>query len=360
MIIRKTLACGVAAVVLLLTSCRTIEKTQVGARWTEQRANEWYARQPWLVGADYINASAINQIEMWSADTYNPTEIDKELGWAEDLGFNTLRVYLSSVVYEHDAKGLLQRMDDFLNICQKHRIRPLFVFFDDCWNKESAYGKQPAPKPGVHNSGWVQDPAASLREDTVSLYPKMEKYVKDVLTTFKNDERILLWDLWNEPGNEGHVCQTLPLMRRVFGWAREVNPSQPLTSGLWSWKKEFAPLNAFQAEHSDVISYHDYQTVEYHKQIIKYLSLFNRPLVCTEYMARTTGCTFKAVLPVLKENRVAAINWGLVSGKTNTIFAWETPLPDVKEPPVWYHDILRPDGTPYSQEEVDVIKSLTK
>ncbi|MDY3141425.1 MAG: 1,4-beta-xylanase, partial [Parabacteroides sp.] len=62
---------------------------------------------------------------------------------------------------------------------------------------------------------------------------------------------------------------------------------------------------------------------------------------------------------LLKENKVVAINWGFVAGKTNTIFAWDEPLPDVAEPKLWFHDIFRQDGTPFSQEEVDCIRSLT-
>ena len=346
---------------MLMGACQCRQETQATAqRWSEEKANEWYAQLPWMAGADYINADAINQIEMWSGDTYNHDQIDKELAWAEDLGFKTLRVYLSSVVYENEPEGMKQRMDDFLTVCQSHGIRPLFVFFDDCWNAESAYGKQPAPKPGVHNSGWVRDPSASLREDTVILYPKMEAYVKDVLTTFKDDDRILLWDLWNEPGNSGHDLSTLPLLKRVFGWAREVNPSQPLTSGIWRWTDDFAPLNAFQLEHSDVISYHNYNDVDDHAQCIKYLTMMNRPLICTEYMARRNKSFFQTIMPLLKANKVVAINWGFVAGKTNTIFAWDEPLPDLQEPPLWFHDIYRQDGTPFSQEEVDSIKALTK
>ena len=335
------------------------QQPQVAQRWSEEQAITWYAQLPWLAGADYINADAINQIEMWSKDSYRPDQIDQELTMAEGIGFNTLRVYLSSVVYEHDPEGMKQRMDDFLSICQKHHIKPLFCIFDDCWNAESSYGKQPDPKPGVHNSGWVQDPAVSLRKDTLTLYPKMEKYVKDLLTTFGKDERILLWDLWNEPGNRGHVTETLPMLKRVFQWAREANPSQPVTSGIWNWGDDFAPLNAFQLENSDVVSYHNYSDRADHEQCIKYLKMFNRPLVCTEYMARRNNSFFSTIMPLLKENKVVAINWGFVAGKTNTIFAWDEPLPDVTEPKLWFHDIFRQDGTPFSQEEVDCIRSLT-
>ncbi|MBQ8098727.1 MAG: cellulase family glycosylhydrolase [Bacteroidaceae bacterium] len=348
-----------AALLMLAGSCCNAPKESAAQRWTEEKANAWYAELPWMAGVDYIPASAINQIEMWSQDTYDAPQIDKELGWAEELGFNTLRVYLSSVVYDNDPEGYKQRMDDFLSICEKHGIRPLFCIFDDCWNEESAYGPQPEPKPGVHNSGWVQDPSKALRADTLTLYPKLEKYVKDLLTTFGQDQRVLLWDLWNEPGNSGYGVTTLPALKKVVAWAREANPSQPITIGIWRLTDDFRALNAYQIENSDVISYHNYHEVEDHKQEIKYLKMFNRPLICTEYMARRSNSLFKTVMPVLKENKIVAINWGFVSGKTNTIFAWDEPLPDLTEPKLWFHDIYRQDKTPFDQAEVDTIKALT-
>jgi len=345
-------------VFLLMGSCAEQEKKQAG-RWSEEKANQWYAELPWLRGCDYIPATAINQIEMWSADTYDEAQIEKEMGWAEDLGFNTMRVYLSSVVWQNDPEGMKMRMDDFLTKAESHGIRPLFVFFDDCWNAESYYGKQPDPKPGIHNSGWVRDPSDSLRSDTVAMYAVLEPYIKDILTYFAQDERVLLWDLYNEPGNSKYYEKSLPLLRKSFEWAREVNPNQPITAGVWNQSSQFDALNDFQLQNSDVVSYHNYGKLETHANEIKYLRKFNRPLVCTEYMNRRDSSFFQTIMPMLKAEKIVAINWGFVSGKTNTIFAWDQPLPDVKEPPVWFHDIFRQDGTPFSQEEVDTIKSLT-
>lgn len=330
-----------------------------GARWSAEKANAWYAQQPWMAGCNYTPASAINQIEMWSKDTFDEKQIDKELGWAQELGFNTMRVFLSSVVYANDAKGMKKRIDKFLTICDSHGIRPMFVFFDDCWNPESKYGKQPEPKTGVHNSGWIQDPSSSLREDTTKLFAALEKYVTDIVSTFANDKRILMWDLYNEPGNRKHLNSSLPLLRNVFKWARAAKPSQPLTVGVWNSGNDFKELSAFSLENSDVISYHNYQKPDIHRCEIDYLKMLNRPLVCTEYMARRNGSTFQTVMPILKNNKVVAINWGFVSGKTNTIYAWDTPMPDGKEPELWFHDIYRQDKTPFSQEEVDTIKKLT-
>ena len=327
-------------------------------RWSEEKAQQWYAQQPWFAGCDYIPAMAINQIEMWSKESFDAKQIDKELTWAEGLGFNTMRVFLSSVVWQNDAQGFKSRISQFLTICNKHGIRPLFVFFDDCWNKESHYGKQASPKPGIHNSGWVQDPSCSLRADTAKLYPLLKKYVQDIVGTFGKDKRVLMWDLYNEPGNSNHGCSSLPLLKNVFKWARACRPSQPLTAGIWYF--DCPALNAFQLNHSDVISYHNYGDEKEHAEWIKFLQMMDRPLVCTEYMARKRNSHFENIMPLLKQNKIVAINWGFVSGKTNTIFAWDTPLPNAKEPEVWFHDIYRQDGTPFDQKEIDFIKSMTK
>lgn len=329
-------------------------------RWKAEKIQNWYDKQPWLIGCNYAPATAINQIEMWSKDTFDPKQINKELAWAHDLGFNTLRVFLSSVVWKHDAEGLKKRMNEFLNICRKYDIRPMFVFFDDCWNQESAYGKQPEPKPGVHNSGWVQDPSCSLRKDTLTLYPWLQAYVKDIIRTYANDERILMWDLYNEPGNSKHEETSLALLTHVFRWVRECHPSQPITAGVWDYNSPRKNvLNAFVLNHSDIISYHSYDNESRHNECIKFLKMLNRPLICTEYMARRNDSRFQNVLPLMKKEKVGAINWGFVAGKTNTIYAWDEVISTGEEPKLWFHDIYRPSGVPFDQEEIDCIKSLT-
>jgi hypothetical protein len=334
---------------------QTVVAQVPGKVWSVEKANAWYSQHKWINGADFLPSTAINQLEMWQAETFDPVTIDRELGWAEDIGFNTMRVYLHSVAWKQDAEGFKKRMDQFLTIADKHGIKALFVFFDDCWNKIPEPGKQPDPRPGVHNSGWVQDPGQPLSNDT-TLFPGLEKYVKDVLTTFGKDKRILLWDLYNEPGNSGKKDSSLPLLKKVFQWAREVNPDQPISVGLWAW--DFEKLNAFQLQNSDVITYHDYEDPQWHQRVIELLKANGRPLICTEYMARTRNSRFSNILPLLKKHNVGAINWGFVSGKSNTIYAWDTPIPTGEQPIEWFHDIFFKDGTPYRQDEVNLIKKL--
>ena len=334
----------------------TQQTDEASGRWSEEKTRAWYEEQPWLVGCNFIPSNAINQLEMWQAATFSPELIDKELGLAESLGFNAVRVYLHHLAWQEDEPGFKQRMKDYLAIAEQHRIKTLFVFFDDVWNDTYQAGKQPAPKPGTHNSGWVQDPGKMIHEDSAKVYPVLEAYVKDILSSFQADERVLAWDLYNEPGNSGHGNQSLPLLKSVFAWGRAINPSQPLTVGVW--KLELEELNAYQLAHSDVISYHNYGDKADHQQWIKDLQKYRRPMLCTEYMARSRKSTFEQILPLLKQDSIAAFNWGLVSGKTNTIYAWDTPIKDGSEPKIWFHDIFRGDGSAYLEEEVAFIQEV--
>lgn len=324
--------------------------------WTAAKANSWYAGKGWLRGCDFIPSTAVNQLEMWQAATFDPAGIDRELGYAESIGLNCMRVFLHHVAWQEDAAGFKRRVDSYLGIAAKHHISTIFVFFDDCWNATYRAGPQPAPKTGIHNSGWLRDPG-KLYYDEPGLVDTLQSYVKDILKTFGHDPRILLWDLYNEPGNSDYGDKSLVLLEKVFTWSREADPDQPLSAGVWDSKLQH--LNAFQLSHSDVITYHDYEGPEAHQRCIDSLRKYGRPLVCTEYMARLRGSTFFNIMPMLKKEDVAAINWGLVTGKTNTKYAWDTPMRDGTEPKVWFHDIFRADGTPFDPKEVDFIRSLT-
>lgn len=326
-------------------------------RWSIEKANNWYSNHTWITGANFNPSTAINQLEMWQADTFDPQTIDKELGYAEGIGFNTMRVYLHSLAYKADPKGFKGRMDAYLKIADKHGIKTIFVIFDDVWGATPKIGKQPEPKPGVHNSGWVQDPGDPASKNLEN-FPELEVYVKDIISSFKTDERVLMWDVYNEPGNSDKFSTSVPLLEKVFVWAREVNPNQPLTAGIWQWNKKFQELNVIQALNSDVITYHHYLEPEDHLKVVNLLKTHGRPLICTEYMARTRNSRFSNILPLLKDEHVGAINWGLVAGKSNTIYQWDTPIPNGEEPVEWFHDIFRKDGTPYRQDEVDLIKKL--
>ncbi|MDO3641199.1 1,4-beta-xylanase [Mucilaginibacter sp. L3T2-6] len=343
-----------AGLLLLCSAPIMAQKKTAAGVWPAARANAWYAKHKWINGANFTPSTAINQLEMWQADTFDPTTIDRELGYAEGIGFNAMRVFLHSLVWKEDPKGFKSRINKYLEIADKHHIQTIFVFFDDCWNPNAKPGKQPEPKPGIHNSGWMQDPGYPLTKEAD--YAALKVYVDDILTTFKHDKRILLWDLYNEPGNgdKNHIAHIL--LPKVFAWAHAINPDQPVSSGMWDWNLE--AFNRIQLQNSDVITYHCYDSPELHERVVKLLKIYGRPLICTEYMARPRNSTFENTMPMLKRENVGAINWGFVSGKTNTIYAWDTPMPDGSEPKLWFHDVFRKNGEPYKREETDLIKKL--
>lgn len=341
-------------------------------RWTADRANAWYDAQPWLVGCNFLPSNAINQLEMWQANTFDAKTIERELGWAAALGFNSVRVFLHDLLWDAEPDAFAVRIDAFLSIASKHSISTVFVLFDDCWHDGAKLGPQPEPVSGRHNSGWLQSPGHSVVSDPSAL-PRLEAYVKGVVAKFGADDRVLMWDLYNEVTNGFLPGQALDVKDRAaaatdaarrrianmphhvrllewsFDWARAVSPQQPLTAGLFMPDRD---LNERLASLSDVITFHNYQNAERLTELIGRLRKHERPLICTEYMARTLGCDFASQLPVFKRERVGCYNWGLVNGKSQTHIAW------TGERDRWFHDILRGDGPPYDTDEVAFIRAI--
>jgi hypothetical protein len=345
-------------------------------RWSQAKANDWYRERPWMVGCNYITSTAINELEMFQPDTFDLPTIDRELGYAQGLGFNSIRVFLHNLLWDQDSAGFLSRLDQFVAVADKHHIGVMFVLLDSCWDPHPALGKQREPFPHRHNSGWVQAPGIDILRDP-SKYDSLKPYIQGVVGHFKNDHRVVVWDLMNEQDNtngdaygkvdlsdqEKTDC-ALKLMTKLYSWCREIDPEQPLTTCVWrgdySNPATLTPINAFDLNNSDVINYHCYDPLPGMKKVVHDLRQYGRPLLCTEYMARPVGSTFATILPFLKQQHIAAYNWGFVSGKTQTIYPWDSwKKTYTAEPPLWFHDIFRTDGTPYKQAEVALIRKET-
>jgi hypothetical protein len=361
------------SVLVLALTTAAVHAQKTPDRWSEDKANTWYAQQPWLVGANFVPSNAINELEMFQAATFDPALNDKELGMAESIGMNTMRVFLQDQLWAQDPVGFKHRLDTFLSIAAKHHIRPLLVLFDSCWETDPHLGPQHPPIPGVHNSGWVQSPGKQHLLDS-AYEPQLKAYVQGVVGAFANDDRILGWDIWNEPDNRGgdreedvaaKVKRVDELLPKAFAWARAMHPVQPLTSGVWvgdwSHPASESATTKIQLAESDVISFHNYDWPEVFEARIQSLLPLHRPIICTEYMARGNGSTFDTILPIAKRYKVAAINWGFVAGKTQTYLpwdSWERPYV-LTQPTIWFHEVFRQDDTPYRQREVDLIRELT-
>jgi hypothetical protein len=325
-------------------------------QWTPDRAAAWYAKQPWLAGCNFLPSTAVNDIEMWEAETFDPQTMDRELGWARGLGFNTTRVFLNFVVWKSDAEGLKKRFREYLAIAERHGIVAMPVLFDDCnfAGRVAAAGKQPGPVPGVHNSQWVSSPPLAMVTDRAA-WPELEKYVADMVAAFANDRRVVVWDLYNEPGNSGMGAKSQPLMEAAFAWARAQQPTQPLTVGAWN---DFdGPLSRRMMELSDVVSFHGYDARRGIEAKLEICAGRERPVLCTEWLHRQGGNTIAAVLPLFRQRRVGCWNWGLVAGRTQTYYPWGS-QPNTPPPKLWQHDLLHADGRPYDPAECETLRKI--
>ena len=373
---------------LIFIQCQKSPSLVADYRWTEERAWQWHNENCWMVGTNYNPSTSINQLEYWQEDTYDPETIERELEWSAELGMNMHRVYLHNLLWDQDSIGFLERVDNYLNISESKNIKTLFVLLDDVWHPVPKLGKQPEPIPFVHNSVCVQAPGSEILGDS-SRHDELKNYVKGVISHFADDKRVVGWDLYNEPDNvassdpenlvnninfrglnrgpevkEKHIY-SLSLLKKTFMWAREVNPSQPLTVGLWKDSEKWndidslSAIDRFAISNSDVISFHAYGDLEETMKKIEDLEQFNRPLLCTEYLARGEQNTFQIMLPLFKVKEITAVNWGFVAGKTNTAFPWSSWQVEFDSlPKIWHHDIYLPDKTPYDEKEIAFLKNI--
>ena len=333
-------------------------RAEAAPRWSVEKAKAWGEANPWWCGVNYIPANAINYTAMWDKTGFSPDVIRRELRLMTELGMNCVRFVMQYKVYEDDPEYFTATLEKFLSLCDEAGVKAMPIFFDDCAfgvNTDPVVGRQPEPLEGWYAWAWSPSPGHTMVIDERE-HPKLEKYVKDVISRFKDDKRIFLWDLYNEPSNSKLGFRSCPLLKKTFAWAREVNPSQPISSGIWNNDKT---LNAILLANSDVVTFHCYanreKTAKRIKEIVKMAG--GRPVVCTEWMNRTVGSTVKDCLGLFKEANVGCLAWGLVNGKTQTHLRWGHRPENLPYKGPWQHDFSRGDFTPYDAEELATIRA---
>lgn len=353
-------------------------------RWSEADAKDWWQARPWVCGFNFLPSSAVNFIEMWHADSFDMPTIERELGWAAGIGFNAIRVNLPFLGWMKDRDGLMDRLDRLMGAAAARGIDTVPCLFDDCGfgGEEPQWGAQPDPVPGIHNSRAVASPGRAAVLD-MALRPALATYVADVVGTFRADRRVLFWDLYNEPGNRmdfdlteysefdaGLEAHALSLMEQSFAAAREVAPEAPLTVAAWTTPLPDSDAHPYQTEidrsallHSDIITFHAYWNRDRVARFIDHLEVLDRPLLCTEWMARQIDSRISDQLALFHERNVGCFQWGLVRGRTQTWLPWPDDLVRAHggrvDRSLWFHDLLDQDGQPYDEDEIDTIRALT-
>lgn len=340
------------------TPAVTTDTFEPNGRWTIEKANAWYAKQPWILGCNYVPTYAVNQLEMWQKSTFDPKIIDEELALMAKTGMNTVRVFVHDLLWKEEKTDFYANINTFFDLCEKHAIRVGFNFFTNGGKEPSVRGPQPLSPPKVHNGEWRQTPGKERVMHKPENWGWMEDYIMETMEYFRNDPRILFWDLFNEPYNSGDRHHTLGFLRLLWTWARRIETPIPLTSAIQGM--HLTPIAVFLAENSDILSFHCYSNAKTMEKLVTLLSEFRRPLICKEWLARgSRNCTVFDILPIFKKYRVGALNWGLIPGKLQTQYPWG--WDETKgEPEVWFHDLYREDHTPYDPKEIELFRKLSE
>jgi len=341
------------------------------ARWTPEQAHAWHERTGWLLGCNFTPSTAGNQLEVWQRETFDPVTIDRELGFAAGVvGMNSIRLFLHDLAWQVDPAGFLDRLDRVLDLAATHGISVMPVLFDGIWDPDPRPGPQGQPRPGVHNSMWLQSPGATILADR-RRWPGLCPYVEDVVGRFADDERVVAWDLFNEPDSPNPAYARRDparkerlvgeLLEQVWDWAAGVDPTQPLTVGVYTLAHhhpERAGRVARTAlERSDVVSFHCYGGEDVLRRTIGALRTYRRPLICTEWMGRPASPVRLA--GVLADEGVGAYTWGLVDGRTQTKYSWTSWWRRDRSTRPWFHELLHPDGRPYDEDEAALLRRVS-
>ncbi|MBO5312367.1 MAG: cellulase family glycosylhydrolase [Clostridia bacterium] len=350
-------------------------------KWSNERAWEWYNSRPWIRGCNYMCADCVNRVDQWQAlhfDEYLKTT-ENELKLMKELGFNSVRLILEYVVWKEEHEGFLERFERYISLCDSYGISCMIVLANDCMPPKTELWKMPYIGEqkydwGYHGGrkhsqhGGHSCPAPHYYFDNPESTEDYYKMVREIVSLYKDDSRILMWDLFNEPGNSNRRDITLPFVKRMVSEVRAINPSQPLTIGAW-WcggNCDFDnEVDRYALECSDIITYHNYGTYEEHIRVIKYLKTLNRPIINTEWLARCTGNTVFDNFPLFYLENIGCYNWGFVAGKYQTYEPYEAHWSwynDDKRAPIdftkWFHDLYRPSLRPYDPREEELIKKF--
>ena len=351
--------------------------------WTREKAWEWYDAQPWIRGCNYMPASAANRADQWQelGSETRFEEVERELALAESIGFNAMRLIVEEQGFgiwlaEHD--GFMARFERYLAILAKHGMRAIVVLGNDCSRPKQLW-KLPTPGPqpcdwGYHGGrkqsqhGSFPNAVGYTSVDDPELRPKFFRMCEELLTKYRNDDRILFWNLWNEPGNNRRDKVSAPHVKALFELAWKIDPKQPLAADIWRGKAD-RPSDTSEgiaARCSDIVSYHSYSPLSKQIEIAKELKeKLGRPLVNTEWLARIRDCNVQDVYPWFAQNRIGCTMWGFVAGKYQTYEPWEGMWREIDRGggkqyrmTRWFHDLYRPSLRPYDPEEVDIIKRV--
>lgn len=351
----------------------------MGEQWSKERAWAWYTARPWIRGCNFMSSDCANRIDQWQAYGFEErfATAKRELALCAETGFNSIRIIPEFFVWEQEHDGFMERFERYVQAAHENGISCMVVLGNDCmppkeeFDKRMHLGEQHVDW-GFHGGRRVSQHgtfggAGYSVLDTQEGADRFCDFARELVETYKNDERILMWDVFNEPGNSNRKSMSLPVLKRLFEIIRAIDPIQPLTVGVWSETRhpeKLPEIERFGLEHSDIVSFHCYSAYADNVEILHRLKAFGRPIVNTEWLARCIGNTVEEIFPLFFAMGVGCYNWGFVAGKYQTFEPWEGMWDNYAKDPAhngwdfekWFHDLYRPSLHPYNPNEIALIK----
>ena len=353
--------------------------------WSKEKAWKWYDDRTWMRGCNFMGSDCANRIDQWQALGFEKRleTADRELKLAAETGFNTIRIIPEFIVWDQDHDGFMERFDRYLATAWKYGISSMVVFGNDCMPPKNEFWKP--LQLGEQHYDWGYHGGRKFSQhqhfgemgyhimDEPEIMARHEVWVREIMEKYKDDPRICVWDLYNEAGNSNRESVSLPNVKRFFEVAREVNPSQPITSCLWKHlghkgqENYLTEVEQYIAENSDIITYHCYSDYNENIKLIRYLQQFERPIINTEWLARMLHNTVEEMFPLFYLMKIGCLNWGFVAGLYQTYEPWngmwqsyEAGKGEHIDFKGWFHDLYRPNLKPYDPHEIELIQQYCK
>ncbi len=357
----------------------------MNGQWTKEQAWAWYNARAWIRGCNFMSSDCCNRIDQWQEFGFEERleTTDRELAVAEEIGFNSVRLILEFAVWDQEHDSFMKRFDRYLEVCRKHGISAMIVLGNDCTVPKDMYVP---PKLGPqkvdigYHGGRIRTPHKSYGADAVRYHimddPDVrERYyemVREIVTEYAHDDRVIVWNLFNEPGN-GRGSESLPYMQKFFEICRTIGPDQPLCTDVWSGGltngRAKTEIQQYGLENSDIVSWHNYGSYESNVMMIDQLRLIGRPALNTEWLNRITFNRVEDLYPLFYLHKIGCYNWGFVAGKYQTYEPWESIWQRIEKDPSqlknyditkWQHDLIRPNLRPYDPNEIAIIKRFNQ
>ena len=188
-----------------------------------------YPDYGWLRGLGIVPSWGANIVEAWQL--YDGARFREEVALARTIHCNCIRLWIDFAAWKTDPAKITERFLDAVAGVAENGMKVMPCLYNHWHDKKLDYGGTPLA------GDWT---------------PQFD-YIKAVVTPLVNDDRVMIWELCNEPGSTDNGTLEFKWMSQIAAAVRGCGTKQPVTIGTMRGKNitTFAPL-------MDVLNGHPY------------------------------------------------------------------------------------------------------